>query len=372
MAILSSVISFKDVSLNFGGVQALDDISFDIEEGSLFAIIGPNGAGKTSAFNCINGIYRPTTGSVNIFDKDISDMKPDQIADLGISRTFQNIELFENMTALDNILIGAHRHIDYGSVAGLLFTKKAREEEDRAREIAEDIIDFLEIEEHRFSFILSLPYGIQKRIELARALAMKPKVLLLDEPLSALDLKLRQAMRFELKTLQRETGITFVFVTHDQEEALTMSDRIAVINEGEIQQIGEPEQIYESPSNKFVANFIGEANLLSGVCKTPGENGVCELGTGHELNLFVPPHIKQNDKVTIFIRPERIKIEKSSKDKSQLSISEFTYLGNAATIQLKSNNQLINVNLPIEDLKIFKKDDYVDIHFPKESAQVID
>ncbi len=241
MAILSSVISFKDVSLNFGGVQALDDISFDIEEGSLFAIIGPNGAGKTSAFNCINGIYRPTTGSVNIFDKDISDMKPDQIADLGISRTFQNIELFENMTALDNILIGAHRHIDYGSVAGLLFTKKARDEEDRAREIAEDIIDFLEIEEYRFSFILSLPYGIQKRIELARALAMKPKVLLLDEPAAGMNNEETEDIARFILDIHEELGVTVVLVDHDMNMVMDIATDLIAMDFGKKLFDGKPE-----------------------------------------------------------------------------------------------------------------------------------
>ena len=241
MAILSSVISFKDVSLNFGGVQALDDISFDIEEGSLFAIIGPNGAGKTSAFNCNNGINRPTTGSVNIFDKDISDMKPDQIADLGISRTFQNIELFENMTALDNILIGAHRHIDYGSVAGLLFTKKAREEEDRAREIAEDIIDFLEIEEYRFSFILSLPYGIQKRIELARALAMKPKVLLLDEPAAGMNNEETEDIARFILDIHEELGVTVVLVDHDMNMVMDIATDLIAMDFGKKLFDGKPE-----------------------------------------------------------------------------------------------------------------------------------
>ena len=238
---MSSVISFKDVSLNFGGVQALDDISFDIEEGSLFAIIGPNGAGKTSAFNCINGIYRPTAGSVNIFDKDISDMKPDQIADLGISRTFQNIELFENMTALDNILIGAHRHIDYGSVAGLLFTKKAREEEDRAREIAEDIIDFLEIEEYRFSFILSLPYGIQKRIELARALAMKPKVLLLDEPAAGMNNEETEDIARFILDIHEELGVTVVLVDHDMNMVMDIATDLIAMDFGKKLFDGKPE-----------------------------------------------------------------------------------------------------------------------------------
>ena len=184
---MSNVISFKDVSLNFGGVQALKNISFDIQENSLFAIIGPNGAGKTSILNCINGIYKPTNGSIEIFGEDSSDLEPDEIANAGVSRTFQNIELFENMTALDNILIGAHRHINYGPVQGLFFSKKARSEEEKARKISEDVIDFLEIEEYRYSYILSLPYGIQKRIELGRALAMQPKVILLDEPAAGMN-----------------------------------------------------------------------------------------------------------------------------------------------------------------------------------------
>ena len=187
MVVLNKVVSFQDVSLNFGGVQALKNVSFDINENSLFAIIGPNGAGKTSLLNCINGIYKPTSGSISIFDNDSRDLHPDEIANLGVSRTFQNIELFENMTALDNILIGAHRHVDYGPIRSLLYSKKVKEEEKKARQISENVIDFLEIEEYRYSFILSLPYGIQKRIELGRALAMEPKVLLLDEPAAGMN-----------------------------------------------------------------------------------------------------------------------------------------------------------------------------------------
>ena len=184
---MSEIVSFEDVSLNFGGVQALSNVSFDIEEGSLFAIIGPNGAGKTSIFNCISGIYKPTTGIVKYKGETIEGKRPDEIANMGVARTFQNIELFENMTVLDNILIGAHRHLEYGSVAGILFGPSVRKKELEARKIAEDIIDFLEIEEYRFSYILSLPYGIQKRVELARALAMKPETILLDEPAAGMN-----------------------------------------------------------------------------------------------------------------------------------------------------------------------------------------
>ena len=168
-------------------------------------------------------------------------MKPDQIADLGISRTFQNIELFENMTALDNILIGAHRHIDYGSVAGLLFTKKAREEEDRAREIAEDIIDFLEIEEYRFSFILSLPYGIQKRIELARALAMKPKVLLLDEPAAGMNNEETEDIARFILDIHEELGVIVVLVDHDMNMVMDIATDLIAMDFGKKLFDGKPE-----------------------------------------------------------------------------------------------------------------------------------
>jgi spermidine/putrescine transport system ATP-binding protein len=212
--------------------------------------------------------------------------------------------------------------------------------------------------------------GQQQRIALARALAPEPKVLLLDEPLSALDLKLRQAMRFELKNLQQETGITFVFVTHDQEEALTMSDRIAVINEGQIQQIGEPEVIYEKPRNQFVANFIGEANLIPGECIKNGKDGLCKLSTGQDINLEIPLNCKKGERLTVFIRPERVKFNKS-KGNSLSKIQEFTYLGNAAHIQIISNNQIINATLPIDKAKTFHKGDEIDIEFPKSFSQII-
>ena len=209
---MSSLIKFKNVSLSFGGVNALTEVSFEISENSLSSIIGPNGAGKTSIFNCISGIYRPTKGKVEIFGEDIKNLKPDAIANLGVSRTFQNIELFENMTTLDNILIGAHRHISYGSVSGLLFSKKARHEEEKARQIAEDVIDFLEIEEYRYSFILSLPYGIQKRIELARALAMKPKILLLDEPAAGMNNEETEDIARFILDIHEELGVTVVLI----------------------------------------------------------------------------------------------------------------------------------------------------------------
>mgnify|MGYP001464574968 FL=1 len=255
MALINSLINFNNVNLNFGGVNALTEVSFDIKENSLFAIIGPNGAGKTSIFNCISGIYRPTSGIVKIFDQDIKTMRPDAIANLGVSRTFQNIELFENMTTLDNILIGAHRHIDYGSIAGLLFSKKARKEEEKARKIAEDIIDFLEIEEYRYSYILSLPYGIQKRIELARALAMKPKVLLLDEPAAGMNNEETEDIARFILDIHEELGVTVVLIDHDMNMVMDIATEVIVMDFGKKLFEGNPKEA--SKDKNVIEAYLG-------------------------------------------------------------------------------------------------------------------
>ena len=239
---MNKVVSFQDVSLNFGGVQALKNVSFDINENSLFAIIGPNGAGKTSLLNCINGIYKPTSGSISIFDNDIRDLHPDEIANLGVSRTFQNIELFENMTALDNILIGAHRHVDYGPIRSLLYSKKVKEEEKKARQISENVIDFLEIEEYRYSFILSLPYGIQKRIELGRALAMEPKVLLLDEPAAGMNNEETEDIARFILDIHEELEVTVVLIDHDMNMVMDIATEVIVMDFGKKLFDGDPKE----------------------------------------------------------------------------------------------------------------------------------
>ena len=246
---MSNIVSFKEVSLNFGGIKALNKVSFDIKEGSLFAIIGPNGAGKTSIFNCISGIYKPTTGDVAYKGKTIEGMRPDEIANMGVARTFQNIELFENMTVLENILIGAHRHIDYGAIAGLLFGASVRKKELEARSIAEDIIDFLEIEEYRFSYILSLPYGIQKRVELARALAMKPEIILLDEPAAGMNSEETEDIARFILDIHEELKVTTVLVDHDMNMVMDIAEYVVVMDFGQKLFEGMPK---DAISNKQV------------------------------------------------------------------------------------------------------------------------
>ena len=252
---MNKVVSFQDVSLNFGGVQALKNVSFDINENSLFAIIGPNGAGKTSLLNCINGIYKPTSGSISIFDNDSRDLHPDEIANLGVSRTFQNIELFENMTALDIILIGAHRHVDYGPIRSLLYSKKVKEEEKKARQISENVIDFLEIEEYRYSFILSLPYGIQKRIELGRALAMEPKVLLLDEPAAGMNNEETEDIARFILDIHEELGITVILIDHDMNMVMDIATEVVVMDFGEKLFQGNP--VDAAKDQKVIDAYLG-------------------------------------------------------------------------------------------------------------------
>ena len=350
-----SFVKFEKVDKSYDGeTLVVKNLNLDIANGEFLTMLGPSGSGKTTCLMMLAGFETPTNGEIYLEGQPISNIPPNK---RGIGMVFQNYALFPHMTVKENLMFP----LEVRKVKTNEIEKKVKK-----------TLDMVELGEFGNRMPLQLSGGQQQRVALARALAPEPKVLLLDEPLSALDLKLRQAMRIELKTLQRETGITFVFVTHDQEEALTMSDRIAVVNEGKIQQIGKPEEIYERPKNKFVADFIGEANLLKGTCLTEGEKGICKLDMGQEISLPLSPKINAGDRVTIFIRPERIKISKSTSENSKAIIKEFTYLGNSASILINANEQIINANIPVEDVKTFKAGDYIKIELPKENLQVID
>lgn len=255
----SPTLELQDVSMDFGGIQALKSVSFHIDKGELFAIIGPNGAGKSTLFNCINGIYKPTQGRILFQGEDVTGFKPFEIARRGIARTFQNIALFNHMTVLDNLLLGRNPFLSAGVLRGGFFFGKALQEELINRRVVEEIIDFLEIEGVRKKVVGSLPFGIQRRIELGRALAMKPKVLLLDEPVSGMNVEEREDMARFILDIKEELGTTVVFIDHDMGVVMGIADRILVLNLGTSIAEGTPESIAEDPL--VIQAYLGEEEV---------------------------------------------------------------------------------------------------------------
>ena len=350
-------IEIKNVTKVYGeginSIKALDNAILNIYDNEFFTLLGPSGCGKTTLLRLIAGFEDITLGNIILFNDEIESLPPNKRP---VNTVFQQYALFPHLNVFENIAFGLRRLNKSNS-----FVDKRTKE----------VLKLVQMQDFSNRKPNQLSGGQQQRVALARALAPEPKLLLLDEPLSALDLKLRQAMRIELKNLQRETGITFVFVTHDQEEALTMSDRIAVINLGKVQQIGTPIEIYEYPKNEFVANFIGEANLFNAICQENGRFGKCKLETGHILKMQIPKKISKGEKIRIFIRPERIKITKTNKKNIKSFIYKFTYLGNAAQVIVKSNNLEINVNLSIDKVRDFKEGEKVHLEFDKNYLQIM-
>jgi branched-chain amino acid transport system ATP-binding protein len=236
------------LSLSFGGVAALRDVSLSVDDGELFAVIGPNGAGKTSLLNCISGVYRPQAGSVLLGGREVTSLRPHQRARLGLARTFQNIALFEGMTVLDNVSLGRHCHQRSSVLAGGLYWGFAAREEAQHRAAVEEILSFLRIEHLRHRPVGSLAYGLQKRVELARALALEPKLLLLDEPMAGMNLEEKEDMARFLLDVNEERGVTLVMIEHDMGVVMDLSHRICVLDFGQRIGVGTPAQIQADPA----------------------------------------------------------------------------------------------------------------------------
>ncbi len=310
-------VAIRGVTKRFGSgeseVVAVDDIDLSIADGEFFAMLGPSGCGKTTTLRMIAGLEFPTSGSLKIFGDEVGTLPPNKRP---VNTVFQNYALFPHMSVLDNVSFGLR-------MQGVAKPEAAS----RAGELI-SLVQLGGMEKRKPS---QLSGGQQQRVALARALVNRPKVLLLDEPLGALDLKLRQEMQLELKTLQRELGVSFVFVTHDQEEALTMSDRIAVMNQGRLLQVASAEDLYERPVNRFVADFIGQTNLVDA---TVAEGDMVVLGNGSKV--LAPSSYPAGTKVAMSLRPESIAIGGRGSVPSQHQadsldgvVSAATYLGHA-------------------------------------------
>jgi branched-chain amino acid transport system ATP-binding protein len=253
-------LKVEHVKLGFGGVTALFDVSMSIYQSEIFAIIGPNGAGKTSLLNCVSGLYHPQQGNITYYtgnaEHEITRLKPYQIASLGIARSFQNIELFRHMTVLDNLMAGAHVHMKTGLLSSMFYWGKAQREQIAFRRFVEDIIDLLEIQAIRDKPVGSLAYGLQKRVELGRALAMKPAILLLDEPMAGMNAEEKEDMARFVLDVNEEHGVTIVLIEHDMGVIMDISDRIAVLNFGQKIGDGTPDEVRQNEA--VIQAYLGE------------------------------------------------------------------------------------------------------------------
>ena len=325
-----AAVEIDGVTKRFGEVVAVDNVDLAIGDGEFFALLGPSGCGKTTTLRMIAGLDFPSAGRLRIFGEDVGTLPPNKRP---VNTVFQNYALFPHMSIAENVGFGLRmQKVDRGKI-----TTRVAE--------ALELVQLGDMGRRRPD---QLSGGQQQRVALARALVNRPKVLLLDEPLGALDLKLRQGMQVELKNLQREVGITFVFVTHDQEEALTMSDRVAILDQGRLLQVGTPEEVYENPAYRFVADFIGRANLLEATVKSRGEiclvNGslvACE--TDHPAGT----------KVTLTLRPERADLNPrdpgtpSPESVSHIdgTVARVTYVGNAVSYGVAVDWMMIDVRM---------------------------
>ena len=309
------ILDVRELGIDFGGLTAVDNFNLMIGRNEIAGLIGPNGAGKTTVFNLLTNVYQPTRGSILIDGMPTAGKKTYQVNRMGVARTFQNIRLFKELSVIDNIKVGLHESMKYNLASSLLRMPNYWKEEKQCTERALELLDIFHMADLANAQAGSLPYGAQRRLEIMRALATSPKLLLLDEPLSNLDAKLRIDMRAELQRLHKELGTTIIYVTHDQTEALTMSTKIALFKAGELNQVATPTELYNNPIDLEAADFIGNPriNLLDG--KAEVINGQLVVKSDLGGHTFPAEHLTSEEfpksgefDCVLAIRPEQIAI----------------------------------------------------------------
>lgn len=349
-------LSISNVTKKFGDTVVVDNFNLDIEKGEFVSFLGPSGCGKTTTLRMVAGFETPTSGNILLDGNDITDKAPNQ---RNVGMIFQSYALFPNMTVAQNIGFG-------------LTVRKLEKEVIKQR--VDEMISLINLEKHANKFPYQLSGGQQQRVSLARALANRPQVLLLDEPLSALDAKIRVSLRSEIRAIQKALGITAIFVTHDQEEALSISDRIVVMNVGEMEQVGTPFEIYNFPKTRFVANFVGSLNTADAEVVDP-TNGIVGMDGVQFVSAEGTKDRKKGDKVKIAIRPERFSFASEQKKANVVdcTIENITFLGAVVRIQIKIGNTHFNMdtfNNPFLELpKIGSKEQ---VTCSKEAVLVLD
>ena len=335
---------------------AVDNVDIEVQEGELVTLLGPSGCGKTTTLRMISGFELPTSGEIRIDGEDVSTTPPNQRP---TTMVFQNYALFPHLTVFENIAYGL---------------KIRRESAENIRKQTEEIMLLVGLEGLAERSPAQLSGGQQQRVSLARSLVMEPKVLLLDEPLSNLDAKLRVSTRLEIRKLQQRVGITSVYVTHDQEEAMTLSDRVVIMHQGKIMQIGSPQAIYAKPANRFVADFIGKANFLEANVGSLGSNNELVLDiVGKKFEVTVEPgSFSEGQRVLLVVRPESINLEPKRPDTLTGTIREAVYLGSQMVYEVEVAKTIITVEIanPQEHM-VFKAGEEVTLSFLEKSLHIL-
>jgi ABC-type Fe3+/spermidine/putrescine transport system ATPase subunit len=342
---MAAALSVEGITKHFGDTTACEDITFELEQGEFFSLLGPSGSGKTTTLRIISGFETQDAGDVRIGGEVVNDVPPNQ---RDVNLVFQELALFSHLTVKENLAFGLKRDgVDRETI------------DDRVTEY----LELVNLEGFEDRSIGEMSGGQQQRVALARALIKQPSIVLLDEPLASLDRKLRKELRVELSRIQAETGVTFFYVTHDQESAMSMSDRLAIMREGEVQQVGTPEEVYDSPANPFVADFIGDANVFTGTITN--ENGAATL-SNDDISIGLPD-TDASGEATVVVRPEQIGLSENGTDGAKIRLINKEYHGSytryigegpdGQEIQIESDNRSFeigdSVSVVIRDARIF-------------------